>query len=83
LAAWETWISTERSFRDPFTISGYIPLMESEYDPKSEAEAAMQLAVAAHGLERQNWISVAIAWRELARERPIRQPNGTERWPDA
>jgi hypothetical protein len=47
--------------------------MESEYDPESEAEAAMKLAVAAHGWERQKWISLAMAWRELARGRPARR----------
>jgi hypothetical protein len=29
--------------------------MESDYDPENEANAAMKLAVAAHGLERQKW----------------------------
>lgn len=46
--------------------------MENYYDPELEAEAAMKLAVAVHGAERQKWIRVAIAWQELARER--------ERW---
>jgi hypothetical protein len=36
----------------------------------SEANAAMKLAVGAHGLERQKWFNLAIAWRELARGRP-------------
>ena len=39
----------------------------SDYDPESEANAAMKLAVGAHGLERQKWFNLAIAWRELAR----------------
>jgi hypothetical protein len=51
--------------------------MESEYDPESEANAAMKLAVGAHGLERQKWFNLAIAWRELARGRPVRQPHKT------
>jgi hypothetical protein len=50
-----------------FTISDYGSLYESEYDPESEADAAMKLAVAAHGLERQKWLNLAVAWRELAR----------------
>jgi hypothetical protein len=29
--------------------------MESDYDPENDANAAMKLAVAAHGLERQKW----------------------------
>jgi hypothetical protein len=40
--------------------------MDSHYDPEREAEAAMRLAIAADGLERQKWIGLAIAWRELA-----------------
>jgi hypothetical protein len=44
----------------------------SDYDPESEANAAMKLAVGAHGLERQKWFNLAIAWRELARGRPVR-----------
>jgi hypothetical protein len=52
--------------------------MESEYDPESEAEAAIKLAVAAHGLERQKWISLAMAWRELARRRPARHPDSAK-----
>jgi hypothetical protein len=51
--------------------------METEYDPESEAEAAMKLAIAADGLERQKWIGLAMAWRALARGRPARQPHGT------
>ncbi|MEH2506807.1 hypothetical protein V1290_005618 [Bradyrhizobium sp. AZCC 1578] len=35
----------------------------------------MKLAVAAHGLERQKWICLAMAWRELARGRPERHPD--------
>jgi hypothetical protein len=52
--------------------------MESEYDPESEANAAMKLAVAAHGLERQKWLNLAIAWRELVRGRPAREPHKTK-----
>ena len=43
--------------------------MENHYDPELEAEAAMRLAVAADGAERQKWISLAIAWRGLSRLR--------------
>lgn len=53
-----------------FTLSGYdIPRMGSDYDPEREAAAAMKLAVAATGLERQRLVSLAIAWQELARMR--------------
>ncbi|WOH48201.1 hypothetical protein [Bradyrhizobium sp. sBnM-33] len=34
----------------------------------------MKFAVAAHGREREIWISLAMAWRELARGRPARRP---------
>jgi hypothetical protein len=51
--------------------------MESEYDPESEAKAAMKHAVGAHGLERQTWFNLAIAWRELARARPVQQLDKT------
>lgn len=43
--------------------------MENYFDPEREAEAAMKLAVAVNGAERQKWIRVAMAWHELARER--------------
>jgi hypothetical protein len=52
--------------------------MESKYDPESEANAAMKLAVAAHGLERQKWLNLAIAWRELVRGRTTRQTHKTK-----
>jgi len=52
--------------------------MTSEYDPESEANAAMKLAVAAHGLERQKWLDLAIAWRELVRGRAVREPHKTK-----
>ncbi|MET4356304.1 hypothetical protein ABIC08_006267 [Bradyrhizobium sp. RT9b] len=43
--------------------------MDSHHHPEREAEAAMKLAVATDGAERQKWISVAMAWQELARLR--------------
>jgi hypothetical protein len=36
-----------------------LPMMDSHYDLECEAEAAMKLAVAAYGLERQRWIRLA------------------------
>ena len=51
-----------------FTLSPYdILRMDSDYDPRREAEAAMQRAVRADGFERQRWILLAQAWLELAR----------------
>jgi hypothetical protein len=39
------------------------------YDPQREAEAAMKLAIATDGADRQQLIRLAMAWQELARER--------------
>jgi len=50
--------------------------MGNQYDPEREAEAALKLAAAADGLERQRWIRLALAWQEMARARP---PLGTNR----
>ncbi|MCK1576838.1 hypothetical protein [Bradyrhizobium sp. 174] len=44
--------------------------MDNDFDPQAQAEAAMNEAVQADGLERQRWIRVAQAWLELARARP-------------
>ncbi|QQO22659.1 hypothetical protein JJB98_23410 [Bradyrhizobium diazoefficiens] len=44
--------------------------MDGDYDPEREAEAAMKMAVAAVGSERQRWVGLATAWQELARMRP-------------
>lgn len=46
--------------------------MDGDYDP--EREAAMKMAVAAVGPERQRWIGLAMAWQELARMRSPRAP---------
>jgi len=50
--------------------------MDIEYDPEREAFAAMKLAAAADGAERQRWINVALVWIELTR---LRVPAGRER----
>lgn len=56
-------------------MSGYdIGGMDGDYDPEREAEAAMKMAVAAVGPERQRWIGLAMAWQELARMRSPRAP---------
>jgi anti-sigma regulatory factor (Ser/Thr protein kinase) len=41
--------------------------MSSPYDYQREAQAAMSMALAATGDDRQKWVRVAIAWQELAR----------------
>ncbi len=41
--------------------------MDSECDPEREAMAAIELAAATHGADRQRWIGIAQAWLELAR----------------
>jgi hypothetical protein len=43
--------------------------MSTEYDPESEAEAAMKRAAASEGADRQRLIQLALAWHQLARER--------------
>jgi hypothetical protein len=46
-----------------------------DYDPKREAEAAMKLAAAANGPERQRLIGLAMAWLELARGGVLSAPS--------
>jgi hypothetical protein len=59
-----------------FTISDYIGCpMDSDYDPEREARAAMNLALAAEGLERQRWIRFVLVWQEIARTRSGRDPH--------
>lgn len=48
--------------------------MDTDYDPQREAEAALKLAVAADGPERQRLADLAMAWQELARMRCPRVP---------
>lgn len=56
------------------TVCGYdISRMDSDHDPRRQAEAAMKLAALADGFERQRWIQIAQAWLELARTSP--EPN--------
>jgi hypothetical protein len=53
--------------------------MDSDYHPESEAEAAIKLAAATDGPERESWIRVAMAWHEIARMRtPPRLRAGSE-----
>ncbi|EHR00299.1 hypothetical protein Bra471DRAFT_00869 [Bradyrhizobium sp. WSM471] len=55
--------------------------MDLEYDPKREAAAAMKFAAEADGLERQRWITAALAWSELTRLRGAAEHNVPEGWP--
>lgn len=41
--------------------------MASDYDPECAAEVAIKPAAATDWPERQPWISLAMAWQELAR----------------
>ncbi|MBR0958872.1 hypothetical protein JQ566_16130 [Bradyrhizobium japonicum] len=41
--------------------------MCTKYDPQHEAEAAMKLAAASEGADRQRLIQLALAWHQLAR----------------
>jgi hypothetical protein len=51
--------------------------MDRLYDPDREAQAAMKLALASEGLERQSWIRFVLAWQEIARTRSGRNPHRT------
>ena len=42
--------------------------MCTKYDPRHEAEAAMKLAAASEGADRQRLIQLALAWYRLARD---------------
>ena len=55
--------------------------MDHPYDAEREAAAAMKLAAEADGLERQRWISAALAWSELSRLREAADHNLPEGWP--
>jgi hypothetical protein len=48
--------------------------MDGDYDPEREAQAAMKLALAAEGLERQRWLRFVLAWQEIGRTRSGRYP---------
>lgn len=60
--------------RCPATIGS----MGNDYQPESEAIAAMKLAMAAYGLKRQRLISLATAWQELARMRAPSTSGGAD-----
>lgn len=63
-------------------MSSYkISSMGNDYQPESEAIAAMKLAIAADGLERQRLISLAMAWQELARMRAPPTSGGADEAP--
>jgi hypothetical protein len=50
-----------------YNLRLHLDPMDNDYDPQREAEAAMRLAAAAEGPERQRLIGLAIAWLGLAR----------------
>jgi hypothetical protein len=50
-----------------FTVLPMMSGMSRPYDCEREAQAAMSMALAATGDERQKWVRVAIAWQQLAR----------------
>lgn len=55
--------------------------MDSSYDSEREAVAAMKLAAEADGLERQRWITAALAWSKLTRLRGKAEDNLPEGCP--
>jgi hypothetical protein len=60
-------ICTVGPFLNVFTVLCMMSAMSSPYDCQREAQAAMSMALAATGDDRQKWVRVAIAWQELAR----------------
>jgi hypothetical protein len=62
-------IPTEPQLTILYDVLLHIPRMGSDFDPQSQAEAAIREAVHAVGPERQRLIQVAQAWLELARGR--------------
>jgi hypothetical protein len=60
-------ICTVGPFLNVFTVLCMMSAMSSPYDCQREARAAMSMALAATGDDRQKWVRVAIAWQELAR----------------
>jgi hypothetical protein len=58
-------IATVPLVRDRLRSAAIFGYMESSYDSEREAVAAMKLAAEADGLERQRWITAALAWSEL------------------
>ena len=69
-------ILTVSPVRDHLRSVTTLRSMKSDYDPRREAEAALKLAMAADGPERQRLIGLAIAWQQLALMHPASTPNG-------
>jgi hypothetical protein len=59
-------ICTVGPFLNVFTVLRIMSGMSRPYDCQREAQAAMSMALAATGDERQKWVRVAIAWQQLA-----------------
>jgi hypothetical protein len=60
-------ICTVGSFLNLFTVFRMMSGMSRPYDCQREAQAAMSMALAATGDDRQKWVRIAIAWQQLAR----------------
>jgi len=67
--------------RDRLRSAAIFLSMDLEYDSKRQAAAAMKLAAEADGLERQRWITAALAWSELTRLRGAAEDNLPEGCP--
>ena len=50
-----------------FTVLRMMGGMSRPYDCQREAQAAMSMALAETGDDRQKWVRVAVAWQQLAR----------------
>jgi hypothetical protein len=48
-------------------------MSRNQFDYQREAQAAMRIAADAHGFERLEWVRLAVAWRDLGRDK---EPSG-------
>jgi hypothetical protein len=62
-------ICTANRFLNVSTVLCMMSMMSAinPYDYQQQAEAAMSMALAATGSERQKWVQVALAWWNLSR----------------
>jgi len=46
-------------------------MSQEEFDYQQEAQVAMRMAVAAHGLDQLQWVRLALVWRDLGRDKEV------------
>jgi hypothetical protein len=62
-------ICTANRFLNVSTVLCLMSTM-SPYNCERQAQAAMSMALAATGCDRQKWVRIAVAWYHLARSAP-------------